>query len=310
MAERDAWARTTPYEIGIPGRDFAEENFAAIRREAEARGVDETDPGAFLLLGEVGRTLKEIQGEERGGEALHQFGAFLFHAYHFHQAGEPLLLVETEALREVLDDAGVTTPEAGNAPGVGGGETGPGEEGGDDGQADPGDAEGWGGELPAAAGYLQLPRHLVWSHPDPEGPAEDLDGVFWAHSTGGSLSLLAALGIRGDRPGLSVVPLPPVPLTDAPRWPRTPVRQEGEGPDFATTLPGGELDGLYSLVRAGELLKLVARVMAHLHANPAVLGAAERAPHPRDAAEVATGRMAGARPSLLPYRRIGSSRVG
>lgn len=310
MAERDVWARITPYELGIPGREFAEENFAAIHREAETRGVDDTDPGAFLLLGEVGRTLKEIQGEERGGEALHQFGAFLFHAYHFHRAGEPLLLVETEALREVLGQAGGTTPEAGEPAGEQVGEADPGEEGGASGEADSGEAEMWAGELPAAAGYLQLPRHLVWSHPDPGGPAEDLDGVFWAHSTGGSLSLLAALGIRGDRPGLSVVPLPPVPLTDAPRWPRTPVREEGEGADFATTLPGGELDGLYSLVRAGELLKLVARVMAHLHANPGVLGAAERAPHPRDAAETATGRMAGARPSLLPYRRIGSSRVG
>ncbi|TVR62956.1 MAG: hypothetical protein EA422_10310 [Gemmatimonadales bacterium] len=283
MGERDVWARMTPYEVGIPGREFAEANFPAIRREAEARKVDDTDPGAFLLLGEVGRTLKEIQGEERGGEALHQFGAFLFHAYHFHGAGEPLLLVETEALREAIHHEG---------------------------SPDGGDARLWEGELPAHAGYLQLPRHLVWSHPDPEGPAEDVDGVFWTRSSGGSLSLLAALGIRGDRPGLSVVPLPPVPLADAPRWPAAPVRAEGEGPDFATTLPGGELDGLYSVIRAGEVLKLVARVMAHVHAHPGVLGATERAPHPRDAGATATGRMAGARPSLLPYRRIGSRQVG
>ena len=279
MGERDAWARMTPYELGIPGREFADTNFAAIRREAEARQVDDSDPGAFLLLGEVGRTLKEIQGEERGGEALHQFGAFLFHAYHFHRAGELVLLVETEAVRQALHHDH-------RNPGL------------------------WEGELPAHAGYLQLPRHLVWSHPDPDGPAEDMDGVFWVRSTGESLSLLAGLGIRGDRPGLSVVPLPPVPLADAAHWHTAPVREEGEGSDFATTLPGGELDGLYSVIRAGEVLKLVARIMAHLHAHPSVLGATERAPHPRDAGATATGRMAGARPSLLPYRRIGSHQVG
>lgn len=270
--ERDLWARMTPYEVGIPGRDFAEENFSGIQEEVEGRNADATDPGAFLLLGQVGRVLQEIQGDERGGEALQRFGSFLFHAFHFHRAGELLLLAETDTVRRVIRD------EA--------------------------EVEGWAGELPADAGYLQFPRHLVWSHPDPEGPAEDLDGVFWSRATNDSLSLMAAAGLRADRPGLSVVPLPPVPLADAPRWPFARVREEGEGEDFATTLPGGELEELYSVVRAGELLKLVARIFAFMNARPESLGASERAPHPDDLTEPPSGRMAGVRPTLLPFRRI------
>ncbi len=270
---RDAWARMTPFEVGIPGREFADENFRRIAEEAEAREVDTTDPAAFILLGEVGRTLKEIQGEADegpqgpgGGEALHRFGAFLFQAFHFHQAGELLLLVGTEAVRGVVEGR----LELGR----------------------------WEGELPADAGYLQLPRHLVWSHPDPEGPAEDLDGVFWTCSADDTLSLMAALGVRPDRPGLSVVPLPPVPLDDAAHWPRTRVRDEDQGPDFTTTLPGGELDELYSVVAMGELLKLVGRVFAYMNAVPESLGALERSPRPEDLSDERTV------PSLLPFRRI------
>ena len=45
MSERDLWARLTPYEIGIPGRAFADRAFAEIREEAESRGTDLMDPG-------------------------------------------------------------------------------------------------------------------------------------------------------------------------------------------------------------------------------------------------------------------------
>jgi hypothetical protein len=311
MSARDAWARMTPYEVGIPGREFADRNFSAISEEAEARGVDASDPGAFILLGQVGRVLKELQGDESPespppGEALHLFGDFLFHAYHFHRAGEILLLAETELVRSLVERDG-----------------GKGE---------------WDGRPPAEAGYLQLPRHLVWSHPDPEGPPEDLDGIFWTTSSGDTLSLLAAMGVRVGRPGLSVVPLPPVPLSDALAWPAARVRDEGAGEDFETTLPGGELDRLYSVVTAGEILKLVARVFAYLQSVPESLGVLERRPEGADggsspqapgpdpasqAADVSTSRADPAReaspegeepgsprepprtgPSVLPFRRI------
>lgn len=355
MSDRDSWARLTPYEIGIPGREFADRNFQAIAREAEARGADPRDPGAFLMLGEVGRVLREIQGEEdRGGEALQRFGAFLFHAFHFHRAGESMLFVETGAARYLVE--GAPNPEE------------------------------WAGELPRDAGYLQLPRHLFWSAPgtasgvepdapaaregkggraragsdpdhaglaagpggthgttdppgpspgnqaggsgdqsgssddpgggsagpdggsggpdggsgDPSGPAEPVDGIFWARSAGETLSLLVALGVRGDRPGISVVSLPPVPLADARGWLTASVRDEGE--DFRTTLPGGELDGLYSIVTLGEALKLTARALAYVHTVPESLGDEERSPPAGEVVGEAGG--GGPIPSLLPFRRV------
>jgi hypothetical protein len=271
VSQRDAWARMTPYEVGIPGRAFADENFQAIREEAEARQVDLTDPGAFIMLGQVGRILRELQGEERGSEALQLFADFLFHAFHFHGSGELVLLLETGTTRHLV---GADEEEGAWAEGA------------------------WNGELPADAGYLQLPRHLVWSHPDPEGPAEDLDGFFWTRSAGDSLSLMAALGLRTDRPGLSVMPLPPVPLADAGTWPRSRAREEE--PDFRTTLPGGELDELYSVVTAGEALKLVSRAFAYLNAHPEVLAPQEQAPRPDEVEDAPRG----SRPSFLPFRRV------
>ena len=267
MSERDLWARLTPYEIGIPGRAFADRAFAEIREEAESRGTDLMDPGAFILLGQVGLRIREIQGDERGGDVIHRFGAFLFHAFHFHGAGEPLYLLGESIARELL--------------------------------ARSFESSSWSGELPAEAGYLQLPRHLFWSSPGMDDHAEPLDGVFWVRSFGETLSLLVALGVRSDRPGISVTELPPVALSNARTWLTDKVRAEGG--DFSTTLPGGELDQLYSIGTLGEVLKLVGRSFAYLSGAPKALGPEEAAPRPQEL-EVAAGSPT---PSLLPFRRIG-----
>jgi len=283
----------TPYELGIPGRDFADRVFAAIDEEMESRGVDGTDPGAFFQLGEVGRALREIQGEERGGDAIERFAAFLFHAWHFHRAGEVLLLLGTDAARAAVSGEGAAA-----APGAGA-------------DAEPTDAPvaahtvQWEGTLPADAGYLQLPRHLFWSHPEAEGPAEPIDGFFWVRTAGETLALLVALGVRSDRPGISVVELPPVPVAEATLWVAGGAREGGE--DFATTLPGGELDHLYSIVTLGEVLTLAGRVFGTLHAAPEQLGPEERSPRPEEL-EGEHGRehgSGGVRPSFLAFRRIG-----
>ncbi len=267
MSGGDEWARLTPYEVGIPGRQFAEDTFRRIAEEAESRSVDALDPGAFVLLGEVGLAVRGIQGEERGGQALQRYGAFLFQAYHFRMAGEPLYLLEAPAARQLLGSG----PEA---------------------------FRGWEGALIHPAGYLQLPRNLFWSHPQEDGPAEPLDGIFWCRSSGETLSLLVALGVRADRPGVSVVELPPVPLADAARWPHEPAREGGD--DFATTLPGGELDALYSVVTFGEALKLAARAFAYMAGEPALVGELERGPR---ASEV-PAEPGLPRPSSLPFRRV------
>lgn len=253
--------------MGIPGRDFAERTFRDIRAEAETRGSDLTDPGAFILLGEVGRAIREIQGEDRGGDALHRFGAFLFQAFHFHAAGEALLLLEEPAARLLVESSFQASP--------------------------------WRGEIPREAGYLQLPEHIFWSEPQAEDPAEAVDGVFWAQSSDRTLSLLAVLGLRAGRPGMSLAELPPVKLDDADAWLEGAVRDEGT--DFANTLPGGELGGLYTLVALGEALKLLARAFAYLANVPEALGPVEDAPDSR----TLEGHESPARISRLSFRRIG-----
>ena len=266
MISANLWARLTPYEIGIPGREFADRAFGDIRDEAEARGSDLTDPGAFILLGEVGRAIRGIQGEERGGDAIHRLGAFLFQAFHFHAAGERLYLLETDAARDLVERSF--------------------------------ESYRWDGELPGDAGYLQFPRHLFWSAPGAPDHAEPLDGVFWAGSSGGTLSLLAALGVRASRPGISLTELPPVALRDAQAWLTKPVRSEEA--DFSNTLPGGDLGGLYSVGTLGEVLKLVGRSFAYLSRVPEALGPEETGPRPGEL----EGGSVSARPSFLPFRRI------
>jgi hypothetical protein len=257
----------TPYEVGIPGREFAEKAFAAIREEAEVRQVDTGDPGAFFQLGEVGRIIREIQGEERGGEVIERFGSFLFHAFHFHRAGERLYLLETQTARDLVER--------------------------------PPESLRWSGSLPTDAGYIQLPLNLFWSQSATEGPAEPLDGIFWARGAAETLTLMVALGIRGDRPGISVVELPPLPLADAAEWVGGGHREGGT--DFATTLPGGELDRLYSIVTLGEVLTLCVRVFALLATDPGAVGE-ERTPKANGGGPAAETT----RPSLLPFRRIGA----
>ena len=233
---RDA-ARVTPYELAVPGRRFVEERFPEVEEEAGARGGDGTDPTAFVNLGAVGRILQEIRGDDDDPELIQQHGYLVFHAYHFWRAGEPLYVVEPAAARFLVESEPEVTADA--------------------------------PPPPASAGYLQLPRNLFWSWPDPEdesAPAEPVDGVFWTAAGDGTLWTLAALGLRADRPGLSIFPLPPVPLADAGAWLGAKIREEGE--DFRSTLPGGELDELYSVETAGEVLKLLGRAFWYAKSFP------------------------------------------
>jgi hypothetical protein len=190
-----------------------------------------------------------MQGGERGREAVQGLGALLFHLFHFRQSGETLIALDREEAKRLVAM----------------------------------DVEGgwreWGGELPSVAGYLQLPLRLFWSSQDAlsgshassgsseevseeanspaPGRAEAIDGIFWTSSTGGTLSLAVISGIVEGRPGFTIFDLPSVPLADARRWPE--IRARDEGVDFATTLPGGDLSGLHSILSLGEVLKLLSR---------------------------------------------------
>jgi len=199
------------------------------------------------------------EGEALGPDPapLREYGVLAFHAVPFLRAGCPALLLDTalcRALAGAWEEGGVPVP-------------------------------------PGPAGYVQLPRHLFWTNALADSPPEPVDGFFWTVSAGEALHLLLVAGVRDGRPGLSVVPVAEAPLADAPAWLRTTVR--GEGSDFATNLPGGELEGLYSLTAAGEVLKLAARLFAHLTAAPDAARAGS--PGPVDASPA---------PSRLAYRRV------
>jgi hypothetical protein len=267
MALHDSYPRVTPYELAIPGRAFAEERFAAIRDEAEERGAATGDPGGFLLLGEVGHLVQDLASAEGGGrERLQHLGALAFHAFHLWEAGEPCFLLSTPAARYLVEAA------------VGGGAS--------------TESEGPGPVTPA--GYLQLPRNLFWARVGEEEVPEALDGIFWT-AGGATIHLLGVLGIRGDRPGVSVVELSGVPVDALGESLSGPMRDEGG--DFATDLPGGEIDRLYSITTGGELVKLMALVFRYLAGAPEVLADADRGPSEEERGD-------GPMSSMLPFQRI------
>jgi hypothetical protein len=266
MAIHDAYARFTPYELSIPGRDFADEHFPRIADEGEARDSDLSDPDAFVMLSAAGAALREIRGEEDDPALIEQYGALLFHGFHFWRSGEPLYLLETGVARYLVE-------------------------------SEP-DAAGWTPSVPSAGGYVQLPWHLFWAHSEDESPPEPLDGFFWTRTPDGTLTLLAAMGMREDRPGLGVIPLPPLPMEEVGEWISERARDpewdagdagdergadgetdsagEAAGADFRSLLPGGEIDRLYSVVTAGEIVKLAALVLWYLEAFGDAVGPEER----------------------------------
>jgi hypothetical protein len=171
--------------------------------------------------------MQHLLGEDQAGEGVRQIGQLLFHAFHFWQAGKHVLSVSERLARALAARS---------------------------------DAVGaWRMSAPHNAGYLQLPRNLLWSRIQEDAVPEPIDGMFWhvnerADGSVSRLELLLVLGLRLDRAGLSLVaaggnvPEPPG------HWADEHVR--ADAPDFSNVLPGGELRGLHSVVAAGEVLKL------------------------------------------------------
>lgn len=259
MSLHDRYARVTPVEIALPDAEARTDLFRRIAEEAAAGAGHPDELAVFMQLDEVGAALRELRAPDVGGEAIHRYAVLLHQAFLFERAGRHVILPATGVLRYLAD--GAPTP------------TGP-------------------LQPPAEAGYVQLPQHLVWIEAG-AGHPESVDGMFWSLAPGGTLRLLLALGMRGDRAGLSVVPVAEAPWADAADWLEASVRPDGR--DFATTLPGAEFDGLYSFETAGEPLKLFARLCAYL----AVFPDSVRAGSPPDEAGADDPA-----PSTYPYRRI------
>jgi hypothetical protein len=122
----------------------------------------------------------------------------------------------------------------------------------------------WTFTAPAVAGYLELPRHLVWTRFDEAAPPEPIEGVFWVQSPA-RIDLLFCTGVREGRAGLGVIDVSASLPAPAPgHWGDLEAREGGA--DFSNILPGGEIDALLAIVTPAEALKLVSRAL-HAHAH-------------------------------------------
>ena len=226
MPLHDQYLRRTPYERFLPDEAFPERHFPAIRSESERREIGLTDPGAFAMLEAASEALGELRTEGEATDTLARHALMLFHAFHHHAAGVPCYLLETPVLRLVAD-------------------------------AEPWSVAGDAGEIESSV-YLQLPQHLVWAR-EGEGPPSSIDGFFRTVTDDGRVHVMAVAGVVGERPGFTVIPVAGAPLSDEPEW--VSVGMRGGDRDFSTDIPGAELERLYEIRTAGEMLKLVARTV-------------------------------------------------
>jgi hypothetical protein len=131
-----------------------------------------------------------------------------------------------------------------------------------------GEVDGDADELPPSS-YIQLPQHLVWARTG-SGPPASVDGFFRTIVLERRMHLLPVVGMLDGRPGFTVLPLPGLPLGDAPTWATADMRQGGE--DFSSEMPGADLERLYEVQTAGEVLKLLARATAWIRRFPDQVG--------------------------------------
>lgn len=230
MSEPD---RPTPYDVAFGGTSLDSEGFDNIAREADARGPL-NDPARFMMAQSVAGMLREFLEDAPAPNAA-AFGPLLYHAYQFRIFERQVLRIAEPTLREILDDQ---TP-------IG----------------------RWDIVPPAPAGYLQLPRNLVWSRIDEDAQAEPVDGIFWAMPGLDDpatppfprLDALVILGMVPGRPGFSTIRVSSeLPAEPQGHW--GDIAARADGTDFENVLPGGEYQRLYALVTEGEVLKLLSRV--------------------------------------------------
>ena len=287
MPLHDSYLRLTPLERLLPDDDFVTRHFDDFRTEAETRGVSLSDPGAFSMLDAVGRAVDDLRRPEDGAEQRHQHGLLLFHAFHMlAQDSPPTELVSTGVARWLVETATDSDSSGDQSGSSGAGSTASPSAAAPSDQAP--SADGSSDERPVAllepghatARYVQLPQHLFWVREDPEDRPASLDG-FFCTSDGEHVVFLGVMGITGPEQGFSVMTLPPLPLADVPIWLSETMRAEGE--DFRSSMPGAELEGLYELTTAGEVLKLMARLDRYQRLFPESRTALEPGVPPTDA---------------------------
>lgn len=236
--------RVTPWDIIFGGPGFDEATFHLIREQVEARPA--ATPVEFFMLPAAGTLLKDLMPEDSDASAhrelVDQVTALLFQCFRFWLHGRQTWEFTGAAAATVLSEAG---PAAASA---------------DEGRV----------EAPAPAGYVQLPRNLLWARVADDAAPEPVDGFFFSApeasegAAAGRLDLLLALGVRPGRPGISTVDVSIEGDDMLQHWAGVDARPGGT--DFENVLPGGELQGYHSLTTRAEVLKLAARCFRLLHA--------------------------------------------
>src|SRR5688572_3115344 len=128
---QEATTRMTPYELVFTSGEFESEVFPRIRDESAERKVNVLTHERFDFLSTAGDVIRDLIPEEAPPEALAQYRALVFHAYHFWLNGRRLYVVDPAAARYLVE----TSPPL----------------------------QGWSFDIPGQSAYLQLPANLFWS---------------------------------------------------------------------------------------------------------------------------------------------------
>jgi hypothetical protein len=202
--------RPTPSDLVFD--PLADDRFPAIRDALARTGRDPRDRDAFLMVRESVSLIRDLRPEGGVGDGMDQLVALVHHAYLFWVGERSVRSVDRPGLDLLLT-----------------------------------------AELPSdlsddtLAWYLQLPERRVWAQAIEGSAHEPLDGIFVHHAPGGTLRVLAALGIHPDRDGFTVVEATGARLAGHARPDSAP---------FSSLLPGGAAAGLYSIAGADELIEL------------------------------------------------------
>ena len=244
-------ARITPYEALLQPLETVA--WPQIQDEAAARGTDTRRRDAFVLLGTVGATLRDVIPDDAPVDAVEEYAELIYHAYQFWSFGKRLYALDRSALEQLI------------APEYSLGE--------------------WLLAGPPSC-YVQLPAQRVWARVTADAPFEPVDGCFVvvddtapAPESGAHLRALLVLGLRPERPGISLVSY----RTDldpgrAAEHAEHPWREDAT--PFANAIPGGERQALHAITTTSELEGIVLRVLHYLDRNPERLVAHDAAAGP------------------------------
>ncbi len=259
MESRARPGRRTPFELVFAVDELAEREFPELRREADRRRIEIGRRHEFARLERARALLGHLAPDPVDPVALDLYLDVLFHGFNFWAAGRCLYACEPEVVRELIE----ASPDLG----------------------------GWRPRLPHPALYFELPKNLFWAEVIADEPPEPVEGLFVTRVAveDERAELMLVLGMRPERPGLSVAGL----TVDLGRAP------EASEPDlFRSEIPGAELAGLYSLSRSSEAVLLLLRLLWYLDTYPESL---ERVPGADTSEPHASGQPV---PTALEHYRV------